>query len=1083
MKKERNSFIMLFMNILCIKFMKSVAVVLLMSVVISIPTLSAVSASGSTQQNITVTGTVTDPDGNALPGVSIIVKGTVTGTNTDSNGKYSLKVPSAESTLVFKFVGMKPVEMVVGNRTVIDVPMVADTKVLEEVVVTALGITREKKTLGYAVQEINSAALSEAKDNNIINTLSGKVAGIQVTSGGSTVGASSRIVIRGNSSFSGNQPLLVVDGTPIDNTTTDLNGGGGIDWGNSGSDLNSNNIESMTILKGANAAALYGSRATHGVILITTKKGIKGGRKLGIDVNSSLVFEKPGYFPKFQDQYGGGWDGEEFIYNRYKASNPGSTLTYNQYAKQFSYNYVDGNGGGINDANPINWGPRMDAGLKLDQWSTGKDSPWISRPDNYKDYFQTGVTVENSVAFSSTGDKASGRLSYTNQNTKGIIDYTDQKQNTINTSVTLTPTDKLSVVANLTYLVKSSNNIPNNGYSGTGVDYAWTERDFDTKYVRDLFLEKGNKDFMWVGADNPYYVLRNEKGLDRERGYGNVNVTYKITNWLSAMARGGVDFYTERRKTITQSGTAGNINKGRGGQFNQSSFFNKETNLDFILKFDKQFGDIRIDGLAGANYRDFVYHSTGMSASDLTVPDLYTISNVKGNPGVSMSDSHKRTNSVYFAANASYKDYLFLGVTGRNDWSSTLPQNNWSFFYPSLSLGFGITDAFKIESDILSYAKVRGSWAKVGGDTSPYQLARTYSASTFNSIALFSPTGTMPPTDLKPEETISFEIGADMRFFKDRLSLDITYYDQTTVNQILSVATSTATGYSAMRLNAGEIENKGVEIMLNGRVLDNTSGLTWDVTVNWATNNNVVNKLYGELQSYRISSGFGGATTLGIPGQPWGVIWGLPFVRNTAGKIVVGGDGIPLTTNVGKNLGNVTPDWTGGITNSFRYKNLNLSFLVDMRKGGQFFSCSAWHAYPTGTYSITTANNVRETGLIVDGVKEDGSKNDIRVSAQDYYGGSWMWNNHEYSILDGTYVKLREVILGYNFNVKSIPWLQGLNISLVARNLALLYRDKSTDELGIDPEVGLGGGESGVGFENFQIPTTRNYGFKLSVSF
>jgi len=1083
MKQKRNSFFLVFIHLLSKKSMKTFAMVLLMSVVVTIPASYAGISSTGAQQNITVSGTVTDSEGNPMPGVSVTVKGTAIGISTDLAGKYSIKVPSNESTLTFAFVGMKTTEMVVGNQSVINLTMISDTKALGEVVVTALGITREKKTLGYAVQELNNTSLSEAKDNNIINTMSGKVAGIQVTSGGSTVGSSSRIIIRGNSSFSGNSPLFVVDGTPIDNTATNLDGSGGIDWGNTASDIDPNNIESMTVLKGANAAALYGSRATHGVILITTKKGAKEGRKLGVDINSSIVFNQPSYFPKFQNEYGGGWDGEEYIYKKYLANNPGSTLTYNQYAKQFSYNYVDGNGGGVNDANPINWGPRLDAGLKLDQWSTGKDSPWISRPNNYKDFFRTGMTTENSIAFTANSAKASGRLSFTNENTSGIVDNTDQTQNTVNTSITLTPTDKLTVVANLTYLIKKSDNLPNNGYSGAGVDFAWTEREYDTKYVKDLFNKEGNKDYMWVGADNPYYNLRNLKGLDRERGYGNLNATYKLTSWLSAMARGGVDFYTERRNTITQAGTQGNINRGRGGQFTLTEIFNKETNLDGILKADKQFGDIRVDGLVGANYRDYTYHLMGLSASDLTVPDLYTISNVKGNPGTSMSDSHKRTNSVYAAANASYKDYLFLGVTGRNDWSSTLPASNRSYFYPSVSLGFGITDAFKIKSNFLSYAKIRGSWAKVGGDTSPYQLSRTYSASTFNSIALFSPTGTMPPTDLKPEETRSYEVGTELRFLKDRVSLDVTYYDQTTVNQILSVATSTTTGYSAMKLNAGEIENSGVETMFSAKVLDNPSGLSWDVTLNWAKNKNMVNKLYGDLKSYRISAGFGGATTLGIPGQPWGVIWGLPFVRNANGKIVVGSDGIPLTTNVGKNLGNVNPDWTGGITNSFRYKNFNLSFLVDMRKGGKFFSCSAWHAYPTGTYTITTANHVRENGLIVDGVKEDGTVNDIRVSAQDYYGGSWMWNNHEYSILDGTYVKLREVVIGYDFNVKNIPWIQRLNLSFVGRNLALLYRDKSTDELGIDPEVGLGGGEAGVGFENFQIPTTRNYGFKISVSF
>lgn len=1083
MKKKRNSFLTVFMTIPSMKFIKSVVLVQLLSLILLPSVVYGDDNSGNPiQKEIQVTGVVTDSEGANLPGVIVTVNGTTTGTYTDANGKFSILVPSSESTLVFKFVGMRVVEMVVGDQRVFNVIMTDDTQLLGEVVVTALGITREKKTLGYAVQEISSDALTTAKDNNIVNSMSGKIAGVQVTSGGSTVGASSRITIRGNSSFSGNSPLFVIDGTPIDNSVTNLDGGGGIDWGNTASDIDPNNIESMTVLKGANAAALYGSRATHGVVLITTKKGTKEGRKLGVDINSTLVFNKPGYFPKFQNQYGGGWDGEEYIYNKYLASHPGSDLTYNEYAKQFSYNYVDGNGGGVNDSWPINWGPRLDAGLLLDQWSTGPNSPWISRPNNYKDFFQTGINAENSIAFNASGDKAFGRLAITNQNTTGIIDNTDQRQNTVSTSVTLNPTDKLSATANFNYLIKASENIPNNGYSGTGVDFAWTQRDYDTQYVRKLFEENGNSDYMFEG-DNPFYTLRNLTGFSRERGYGNISINYKIADWLTAMARGGVDFYTEKRKDITQAGTYGNISRGRGGQFNQTNIFNKETNLDFILKFDKEFGDVRVDGLAGANYRDYVYSSMYMAANDLTVPDLYTISNVKGNPSVSMYDSNKRTNSVYAAFNASYKDFLFLGVTGRNDWSSTLPADSRSYFYPSASLGFGITDAFNIDSKVLSYAKLRGSWAKVGGDTSPYQLSKTYSAGTFNSISLFTPTGTMPPIGLKPEETVSFEIGADMRFLNDRISLDFTYYDQTTVNQILSVANSITTGYSAMKLNAGEIENKGVEVMLSGTVIDSPKGFVWDITLNWAKNKNMVNKLYGDLQSYRISNGFGGATTVGIPGQEWGVIWGLPFVRNDEGKIVVGSDGIPLTTNSGTNLGNVNPDWTGGITNSFRYKGFNLNFLIDMRKGGDFFSCSAWHAYPTGTYEVTTANNVRETGLIVDGVKEDGTVNDIRVSAQDYFGGSWMWNNHEYSILDGTYVKLREVIFGYDFNLEKVKWIQKLNISFVGRNLALLYRDKSTDELGIDPEVGLGGGEAGVGFENFQIPTTRNLGVKLSVSF
>jgi TonB-linked SusC/RagA family outer membrane protein len=1031
---------------------------------------------GQTRQ---ITGTVTSKaDKQPIPAVTVLVKGTQTGTTTGSDGVFSLSVRGATGVLSFSSVGYQKIDVPITSSNVYNVEMEVDVMNIDEVVVTALGISREKKTLGYAVQDINSAQLTEARDNNIVNALSGKIAGVQVTSGGSTVGASSRVVIRGNKSFAGNEPLFVIDGTPIFNNTTNLDGSGGIDWGNTASDLDPNNIESMTVLKGANAAALYGSRATNGVILITTKKG-KDGRKLGVDFTTSMSFDNVAYLPKFQNEYGGGWNGEEYLWKR---DHP--EMSYQDYAKTYGYNYVDGLGGGVNDSWPINWGPRLDAGLLIDQWSTGPNSPWISRPDNYRDFFQTGTNAENSLSISSNGDKATGRLSFTDLNTKGIIDYTDQAQQTLNGSFTLKPTDRLTSTTNLTYLKKHSKNLPNNGYSGIGVDYAWMQRDYDINYTKQIYKEKGNAGYIFPDGDNPYYNLRNLTGFDRDRLFGNSTLDFKLTDWMSVLGRVGIDFYNEYRKDITQSGTQGNISRKRGGQFNQTQFYFNETNADLMLKFDKTIGDIRLDGIVGGNYRDVVSQSMYMAASDLTVPDLYTIANVKGNPSVTMNTNRKVVNSVFFAANGSFKNFLFLGVTGRNDWSSTLPAENRSYFYPSVSLGFDVTEALKIESEILNYAKLRGSWARVGGDAGAYQLTNTYSVGTFNSISMFSPGLTFPPANLKPQITSSFEFGGDFRLWNNRLGLDVTYYDQTTVNQILSVATSLTTGYSAMRLNAGEISNSGIELMLTAKIIDQPDGLSWDMNVNWAKNKSIVNELYGDLESYRISNGFGGATTVGIPGQPWGVLWGLPYVRDSvSGKIVVGSDGIPLTTNVGKNLGNVTPDWTGGIRNTFNYKGLYFSFLIDMRKGGDFFSCTAWHAYPTGTYEITTQNNVRESGMIVDAVKEDGTPNDIRVSAQDFYGGAWMWNNHEYSILDGTYIKLREVVLGYDFKVSKIKWIQKMNLSVYGRNLAILYRDKSTAELGIDPEVGLGGGDSGVGFENFQIPTTRSLGVKLRLSF
>lgn len=1030
-------------------------------------------------QTSNVTGTVIDETGAPLPGVSVVIKGTTVGASTDFDGKYAIDA-SNDATLLFSYIGYAEQEVAVGSRTNIDVTMEPSAQSLDEVVVTALGITREKQTLGYAIQELKGDELADNPQPNIVNSLSGKVAGIQVTSGGSSIGSSARIVIRGNSSFSGNQPLFVIDGTPIDNSTVNGGGDGGVDWGNNASDIDPNNVESLTVLKGASASALYGSRASNGVIIITTKKGAKGGKNLGVDFTSSVVFDKPAYFPNLQNEYGGGDRGSEYYYNKYNADN-GTSLSYNEYAKQFSYNYVDGQSGGVNDEYPINWGPRLDAGLLLDQWSTGPNSPWISRPNNTKEWFNTGVTYENNVSVTSNGEKASGRLSYTNMNSTGIVNNTDLRQNTISGNVNLTPSDKLTVTSNFTYLRKESDNIPQVGYNYADL-FAWIQRDFPIKYAKELFYEKGNEDYAFNG-DNPFYSLRNTNSFSRDRFYGSLGVTYKLTDCLSATGRLGMDFFNEYRKSITQSGTVGNMSRGRGGQFGETQLYNKEINADFMLNYDKTFGEIRVDGLLGANYRNNIDQSQFLGASDLTVPDLYNISNVKGTPNASMYYGESEIQSLYFAANASYKNFLFLGVTGRNDWSSTLPEESWSFFYPSVSAGLSVTDAFSIKSDILSYAKLRANWAKVGGTTGAYQLNRTYSADTFNGVSIFSPTGTLPPAGLKPEETKSYEVGADMRFWDNRISLDATYYNQTTVNQILSVATSSTTGYRATRLNAGEIENSGIELMLNGRLLENPDGLNWDITLNWAKNKSIVNSLYGDLESYVIGSGGSGVTTLGIPGKEYGIIWGLPYVRNDEGKIVVNEQGIPQTSSEGKELGSITPDWTGGISNSFSHKGINLNFLIDMRMGGDIFSGQIWHSYPTGSYENSVRNNVRETGLIVDGVFEDGTPNNVRVSAQDYFGGSWIWNNHEYSIMDGSYVKLREIVLGYNFNMDKIEGVNKLSVSLVGRNLAILYRSKLNKEFGFDPEQGFGGGEGGIGFENFNLPTARNFGVRFAVSF
>jgi TonB-linked SusC/RagA family outer membrane protein len=1045
------------------------------SVIIPLLTVLFFSSGVSAQQK-QITGVITNAEGKGIPSATIIVMETQAASTTNDQGRFSI-MAGTNQHLQITSVGYANQVFAIGKKAEMNITLQTSGKDLDQVVVTALGIKREKRSLGYAVQEIKGDEVNLAKDPNIVNSLSGKIAGVQVTSGGSSIGASSRITIRGNASLGNNTPLFVVDGTPISNSSASLDGLGGVDYGNVTSDIDANDIASVTVLKGSAAAALYGSRATNGVILITTKKGNFGAKSFGVDVSTSFVTDKPTYFLKFQNQYGGGSNGSEFIWKRDYPN-----LTYQDYAKQYSYNWVDGNGNGVHDDNPISWGPRLDAGLKLDQWSTGPNSPWVSRPNNIKDYYQTGNVAEQNVAVYSKSDKASGRLAFSRMDQKGIEWNTGQAQNTLSGNIILTPNTRLTVEANVNYLTKNST-IPQNGYSGSMIDFAWFQRDIDTKYMWQQFKKEGNKGYISPFLDNEYYRLTNTNKLLRNRLYGNTSAKYKVNDWFNIMGRVGTDFYNEFRKGITQSGSADNRSSGRGGQFSQTQTYNLETNADLILNFDKQFHDFRLSGLVGANYRDVVFKSIGVSASDLTVPDLFSISNVKGTPGATNYDSEKKSNSLYASADVSYKNYLFMGITGRNDWSSTLPSANRSYFYPSVNLGFVFTDALHIPSQILSYGKLRASVANVGGDTDPYRLSGTYSASSFGGVTLFSPGRTLPPLNLKPEKTSSFEIGTNLGFLKNRINLDVTYYDQKTTNQILSVPISSTTGYSSELINAGEIENKGVEITLNAGILKNTSGLSWDMTVNFASNKNFVNALYGDLKQYIIGTGPGGITTLATPGKAWGTLYGLGYMRDKSGQITVDANGVPMTSSLPKELGNVVPKWTGGIQNTFTYKKVQLAFLIDARWGSQFFSTTLWHGYYNGSAPITVANNVRETGVIVPGVTADGKQNITRVAAQDYYSGSWLWNNLEYPILDGSFIKLRELSISYPFNVSKLKAIHSLKIALVARNVAILYRNKIVAQNGIDPETGFGGSNSGVGWEDFQLPGTRSYGIKLNVGF
>lgn len=1052
-------------------------------------------------------------DGGSIPGSSVSLKGTTLGTITDMDGLYRLKVPQDAKTLVFSFVGMKTQEIAINNQSVINVKLGSDNISVDEVVVTALGITREKKALGYASQEVSGESLTRAKDQNIVNSLSGKIAGVQITSATGAVGGSSRISIRGNSSFGNNEPLFVVDGVPVSNYSSDVSQWGGVDYGNGASDMDPTNIESVTVLKGANAAALYGMLAANGVILITTKKGSKS-KGFGISVNSSVTFDNAYIIPNYQNKYGQGYNGEEYRFNMYQTDNPGTYANYQDYATNESFFYKNGGmGGGVYDGMDESFGPRLDIGLKLPQF----DSPivngvrqatdWISQPNNVRDFFETGITLDNSVSIDGTSDKGSNRLFLSRQDITGAVPNTDLTKNTISLSNTINISKKLHANGTVTYTQSKSDNLPGQGYTSNNVMQSiggWFGRQVNMTSLKNNW-NTDNADgnpYNWNSNyhNNPYWTLyKNTNSQQKDHVYGNISADYKIADWISLNGRVGTDWYHIFKKAVTADRSNG---VRPGGSFNQSQSYKQETNADLYFIVNKKINDnFSGNGTFGANYRDYNYHNTYTQALSLTVPDLFTIGNVSGNPVAQQTDTKFRSNSVYASASFDYKKWFYLDLTARNDWSSTLPSNNWSFFYPSATMSWIASDLFKFDPKIVSFAKLRASWAQVGNATDAYQLAMTYTSSDpYDGTTPFRLPTTMPALNLKPESITSTEVGAELKFFQNRFGLNVTYYDKVAKDQIMDIDISDASGYDKMKINAGEIENKGVELELQGQILKSDRGLNWNVAVNWAKNKNQVNKLYSDLKKYQIASSWGSVTIEAIPGEAFGVIKSVGFKTDDKGNVIVGSNGIPLSTATPVEVGNVMPKWTGGINNSFEYRNFNASFLIDMRWGGSVFSVTDWFGGMSGvseetaqTASRAGANgkNIREVGLVVGQdvlkdrtvVKADGTTNDIVVSVQDYYES--YWGIPQQGIIDASYIKFRELTFGYSIPrsiLSKIGAIQSANISFVGRNLALLWTHKSND-IGIDPETAFGTTNAGMGIEQYQLPATRSLGFKVSLTF
>jgi TonB-linked SusC/RagA family outer membrane protein len=1036
-------------------------------------------------QTKTVSGKVSAPDNDAVPGVNVLVKGTNVGTATKADGTYQINVPAKGGTLVFSFIGYKTKEVEVGTQTTLNVALEADLVNLSEVVVTANAIVREKKELGYAVSTVGGVELTKARDPNLLNSLAGKVAGVRISQQSGTVGGSSRVMIRGaNSISSASEPLFVVDGIPISNSSfnnseTDIVTGG-VDVGNRAGDLNPDDIENMTVLKGAAASALYGSRARNGVIVITTKRGKAGAKKMNVTVNSSYRTDNVLRVPELQEQYAQGNLGV--------------------------YNPQLGNG----------WGPKVSSITGPIKDYKGADVQGLQvYPQNWKNFFQTGHTTINSVSLDGANDQGDYRIGYTNLRQTGTVPGSEMNRNTFSLNGGKKITDKLTSRGWVNYVRTTSDGRPQQGSNTTNIIatiLAGTPITVDINELRDNVFAPATQAVPtgWTGdlarsidlngvQNNPYFVTAfNRFSNSVDRVFGGTSLSYDLTPWFNVTGRVGTDFFTENRRSVTRRGTRGRLN----GQFDTNEIFERELQTDVLGTVTRRISkDWGFKGIIGHQFNQRTVRRSRVQSEGLNIDQLYTFANAQSNVPSNFF-SRREIFGVYGDFSFDYKNYLFLNVTGRNDWSSTLPVSNNSYFYPSASASFVLTEAFPnlgiVKKDILSYAKFRANYANVGSDEDPYQLSFTYNPLTqaadiytFNILypiggaSAFGATNILPPTNLRPQQQTSYEFGAELKFFGGRLGLDMTYYKTLNYDQIISIAVPQSTGYSARRLNVGEISNRGLEAMLTVTPIKTRSGARWDMAFNFNRNINRVESLAPGLQEFIVTSGDGfGIFIAARPGETFN-IQGVGWLRDPNGNIIINPTTGLRTPGPRKLLGPIYPDWTLGINNSFSYKGFDFNFLVDIRKGGVINSQTVSIVRGSGLAAETAVND--RTPFIDPGVirNADGTfrPNDRPVaSVQQYWSQLDNSVSPENNMFDGSYSKLREVRLAYNFPkslVSKTPF-GSIALGLEGRNLWII----TSNVPHIDPEANvLGTGLIGEGLERGSIPSSRTIGANLRVTF
>jgi TonB-linked SusC/RagA family outer membrane protein len=1065
-----------------------------------------------------------------LPGVLVAVKGKTLNAITNEAGNFDIDAKAGDR-LIISYVGFRTEELTVGTQNSIEV-FLESSAALDEVVVTALGIEKSKKALGYAVSEVEGAALTQARETNVLNSLSGRIAGVQVVANPSGIGSSARVSIRGERSLNinNNQPLFVVDGVPINNQYFGSSGGPSgrnqeVDYGNGAGFINPDDIESLTVLKGPSAAALYGSRANNGVIVIKTKTGARS-RGIGVSVNSTTSFENALRLPDYQNKYGQGLNGE--------------------------FEFRDGNGGGLRDGVDEAWGPEMTGQLlsqydgptangfrggdvgnlfspiapvnlsaQLDRRGAITPTAFNAYPDNIRNFFETGTTFTNNVALTGGNDAGAFRLSYTNLDQKGFVPNTDLRRNTVAFTGSYNLSKRLRANINLNYINNASNNRPNLSYGTENIMYlfnCWLPRNIDLEPMRD-YWQAGREglnqyNFNYNYHDNPYFNLfENTNGQDINRVFGNMSVNIKLAENLNLMLRSGTDFSDEFRDRRRAYSTQRYLL----GSYREEKIRFQERNNDFLLSWNKPVNEKWDLSLSlGGNQMQQKRNSSDAWAPELAVPGVYSLNNSRVAVQTSTFRSERRINSLYATGQIGFNRYLYLDLSARNDWSSTLPTDSRSYLYYSANASAVISDMLNLSaSSPLSFAKVRLGFAQVGNDTDPYQLQAVYSAQT---AALGNPTfaeaAQIPNSGLKPEISTSLEAGIDVRFLRNRIGLDLTVYNTDSRNQILPVPLSTATGYSARLINAGLINNRGIEAMLH-LVPVRTRNFSWEVDYNAARNVSEVKELFTdpisgqEITNYVIASRY--VTVEARVGDQMGDMYGIGYERVSSdpnskyydptgqyvGQIVYNNAGKPIATANRIKLGNYNPDWLMGINNNMTYKGINFGFLFDFRLGGEMYSHTQTVGREGGIISETLegrANgydlSLEGNGVVGEGAvpQYDGTRlvgfqaNNVKLPAREWHTTITLGRRLvEGMVYDASFTKLREVRLGYTLPKK---WLSGariqnLNVTLVGRNLLLWTKVPH-----VDPETSsTSGGTVIPGVESVALPSTRSFGINLGLNF